>query len=129
MGESEYAGAAPSAPGGSSPGPGLSRPAIFGVYWAYTFPSASVAVVGIRYAASEESGAGESSTPAEALAWILVAMAMTAFVLVLSRMSWHHIQVLRGEDTWDDPLAKKYAASLRRKPGVEAASAESYATA
>jgi hypothetical protein len=73
-------------------------PTVLGEYWAYVFPLTAVAIATVRYAADE------GSVPAAVLAWAEVCIALLALCIVFARMSWHHLMVLRGKETWNDPL-------------------------
>lgn len=77
----------------------LKEPVFFGVYWAYTFPLAALATSGVRHAQAVDTFASKF------LAWALIGVAEVGLIVVFSRMSYHMLQVLRGQGSWPDPLA------------------------
>ena len=56
---------------------------------------------------SIKNAADEGTVAATALAWILIALAVSALVLVGLRFAYHHLRVVRGFDSWPDPLFDK----------------------
>mmetsp|Transcript_45410 Transcript_45410/g.120427 ORF Transcript_45410/g.120427 Transcript_45410/m.120427 type:complete len:409 (-) Transcript_45410:334-1560(-) len=74
------------------------RPPFLGFYWAYTFPLAALATAGGANAK------GQASTTAQVLAWVLLAVATGALVIVICRMSVHALDVQLGNDVWGEPL-------------------------
>ena len=106
----------------------LAEPSVLGVYWAYVFPISALASSAVANAKVEARKpcsprslltcmAGfdplgsllrwQDSVLSKALAWTLIAMAITSLIVVFCRMSFHHIKVMRGEAIWNDPYGKR----------------------
>jgi tellurite resistance protein TehA-like permease len=93
----------------------LAKPVVLGQYWAYVFPLAAFATAAIQQAQSGARGtAGDESVPAQLMAWVLVGMATCALGVVMARMSWHHMGVLRGSEVWGDPIADAIDSAAER---------------
>ena len=85
------------------------KPVLLGTYWAYVFPLAALAASSVRYATIGRptgTATGTETAPAEALAWVLVSVASLTLLSVFLRMLWHEMQVMRGHERWDDPIAR-----------------------
>lgn len=93
----------------------LAKPIVLGQYWAYVFPLAAFATAAIQQAQSGARGtAGDESVPAQLMAWVLVGMATCALGVVMARMSWHQMGVLRGSEVWGDPIADAIDSAAER---------------
>eukprot|EP00936_MAST-01D_sp_MAST-1D-sp1_P002190 g2190.t1 len=80
-------------------GPQLAaKPETLGIYWAYVFPFAALATLGVHYCGAR------NSRGSEVLAWTLVALSQCALAAVFCRMSWHHHGVVCGNELWEDPV-------------------------
>jgi hypothetical protein len=42
------------------------------------------------------------------LAWALIVQAIVGILLVIARMSWHHVGVARGLHRWEDPVLSQW---------------------
>ena len=93
------------------------KPVLLGTYWAYVFPLAALAASSVRYATIGRPS-GTETAPAEALAWVLVGVASLMLLSVFLRMLWHQVQVMRGHERWDDPVARE-CDEARRTVGAD----------
>lgn len=94
------------------------KPVLLGTYWAYVFPLAALAASSVRYATIGRP-TGTETAPAEALAWVLVSVASLTLLSVFLRMLWHEMQVMRGHERWDDPIARACDDAQRTSADVE----------
>ena len=77
------------------------RPPVFGVYWAYVFPSSALATALLRYASKPNT----STTSSQIFAAIVLIVAFLALVVVFSRTTYHWIKcILVKNEFWGDPL-------------------------
>eukprot|EP00930_Biecheleria_cincta_P071517 TRINITY_DN5900_c0_g1_i1.p1 TRINITY_DN5900_c0_g1~~TRINITY_DN5900_c0_g1_i1.p1 ORF type:complete len:453 (+),score=71.91 TRINITY_DN5900_c0_g1_i1:26-1360(+) len=96
------------------------RPAVLGIYWAYVFPVAAMAMLSISIAS------GQKSAVSEGIAAALSIVAIIAFLMVMARMTAHMVNVCREKDTWTDPVvmamdkAKAEAAAAAATQGASA---------
>ena len=93
------------------------KPVLLGTYWAYVFPLAALAASSVRYATIGRPS-GTETAPAEAIAWVLVSVASLMLLSVFLRMLWHQVQVMRGHERWDDPIARA-CDDARRTAGAD----------
>ena len=76
----------------------LAKPLSLGAYWAYVFPLSAFATAGTLYADSE------GTLAARGFACFLILLSALSLVVVVLRMSWHHVGVVQGKHRWDDPI-------------------------
>ena len=75
------------------------RPASFGAYWPYVFPTAALATCGVKYHDSQ------GSFLSGVLLWTLVGVNTSALVGVVCReLVVHNVHVCRRDAVWADPL-------------------------
>jgi len=92
------------------------RPAVFGSYWPYVFPTAALATCGVKYHDSQ------GSVPSEVLAWFLIGVNCIAlFGVVCRELIMHNMRVCCGNGRWADPLfdvTTTPASTPRNRPSV-----------
>jgi len=91
----------------------ISKPSVFGTYWAYVFPLAALSSVAVKYAASK------GTRGAEGLAWAFVGIATAALCTVFFRMMWFQVGVCNETEFWGDPIVIEW--QKRQMSGKEAA--------
>lgn len=72
-----------------------------GTYWAFVFPISALTSLTIRYAGVENS----ISSKVMAISFMTLATLMVTIVLV--RMGWHQVLVMKGKERWVDPLFER----------------------